>query len=54
MFEFKDDEEVRRFCRLEDQPEIADNATLRFVQSKLNSKIMEEEEFLRALQEQID
>lgn len=39
MFEFKDEDGVKRFFRMEDQLEIANNKTLIQVQSKLNSKI---------------
>lgn len=50
MFEFKDEGGVMRFFRMEDQLEIADNKTMKFVKSTLNSKIKDVEEFYQTLQ----
>lgn len=54
MFEFSDEDGVGRFFRMENQLKIVDNKTLKVVQSKLNSKISDEEEFYKSLQGQID
>lgn len=54
MFEFNDEDGFKRFFKMEDQLEIADNKTHRLVQFKLNSKIQDEEDIYKALQGQID
>ena len=52
--EFRDDKGVRRFFRLEDQLKIANNETLKEMQSKLDISDEDEAEFFRQLQLQIE
>lgn len=52
--EFQDQDGCKRFFRLEYQLKRANNATLKFLQSKLNPEIKEKGIFFRTLQRQID
>lgn len=54
MIEFRDEEGTRRFFRLEDQLSKASYDYLRWLQLKLNPKVVEEDTFYRQLQVQIE
>ena len=54
LMEFRDNKEVRRFFRLEDQLKIASNGTLKEMQSILDVNNEDEAEFYRQLQLQVE
>lgn len=54
MLEFRDEDGNRRFFKLEDQLSKASSQYLRWLQQKLNPKVVEEDAFYRQLQMQIE
>lgn len=53
MMKFRDQDGSRKFFRMEDQVKMTNNETLKFLQTKLNTKVEEEGKFFNALQRQI-
>lgn len=54
MMKFREQDGFKRFFRIKDQLKVANNSSLKFLQTKLNSKVRDEGEFYGIHQEHIE